>query len=194
MSKPDQSPTLDVLIEQVSQGDTAAFAVIVDRYKTTAYTTAYQLLKNREEAEEVTQDAFLNVFRYVSSYRGEAQFTTWLYRVVYNLCLTRLRRKSRLVYQDWDRQSLTVAAEDESAWEQLQRQDQVRYVRIALDQLLPDDRLVLTLHYLADKPVSDIAAITSWSLSAVKVRLHRARQRLEKVLVHLLQSETNGLL
>ncbi len=194
MSRQNQSPELDVLIEQVIQGDTAAFAVIVERYKSLTYTTAYQLLKNRQDAEEVTQDAFVNVFRYLSSYRGEAQFTTWLYRVVYNLCLTRLRRKTLPIYQEKSEHPLTIATEDKLAWEQMQRQDQVRFVRLAMDQLLPDDRLVLTLHYLTDKPVADIAQVTSWSLSAVKVRLHRARQRMEKVLVNLLGSEAKGLL
>ena len=82
-------------INLVIGGDTHAFAVLVDRYKNLVFTLSLKMLQNREEAEEVSQDAFIKVYKSLPKFKSESKFSTWLYKVTYNTCLDRLRSKKR---------------------------------------------------------------------------------------------------
>lgn len=79
-------------INLVLKGDTNAFAVLVDRYKDLVYTLSLRMIKNREEAEELSQDTFIKVYRSLGKFKGESKFSTWLYKVAYNTCLDRLKK------------------------------------------------------------------------------------------------------
>ena len=81
------------LVELVLAGKNDAFALLVDRYKDMVFTMAVGLMRHREEAEEVAQDAFLKVFKALPKFQGKSKFSTWMYRIVYNECISRLRRK-----------------------------------------------------------------------------------------------------
>lgn len=82
------------IIKQVLGGNTNAFAALIDRYKSMAFTIAYRFLKNREDAEEAAQDASINAYKNLASFRHDSKFSTWLYRIVYNQCANRARKKS----------------------------------------------------------------------------------------------------
>ena len=82
-------------IDRVINGDTSAFAVLADQYKVMVFSLALKMLKNREEAEEVTQDSFLKVYKSLAKYKGESKFSTWLYTITYNTCLDRIRKNKR---------------------------------------------------------------------------------------------------
>ncbi|WP_339716229.1 sigma-70 family RNA polymerase sigma factor [uncultured Kriegella sp.] len=81
-----------LIINNVLNGDTTAFAVLVNRHKNMVFTLAFRMLKNREEAEELAQDTFVKVFRSLEKFKGEAKFSTWVYRITYNGCLDRLKK------------------------------------------------------------------------------------------------------
>ncbi len=85
-------PGDEQLIERIQQGEIRCFADLVDRHKDRALTVAVRLLRRREDAEEAVQDAFVRAFRGLAEFRGESRFSTWFYRILYNICLTRLRR------------------------------------------------------------------------------------------------------
>ena len=82
-------------IRLVREGDTNAFAVLVDRYKDMVFTLSLKMLKDREEAEEVSQDTFLKIYKSLSKFNGEAKFSTWIYKVAFNTCLDRLKKNKR---------------------------------------------------------------------------------------------------
>ena len=84
-----------VYINRILDGDTNAFTVLVDRYKDLVYTLAMRMMKNREEAEEVAQDAFIKTYKSLDKFKGESKFSTWIYRVAYNTCLDRLKKNKR---------------------------------------------------------------------------------------------------
>lgn len=81
-----------ILINQIKHGDTNAFGQLVDRYKDLVYTLAIRMLKNREEAEEVSQDTFIKTYKSLDRFKGDSKFSTWIYRVAYNTCLDRIKK------------------------------------------------------------------------------------------------------
>jgi RNA polymerase sigma-70 factor (ECF subfamily) len=82
-------------IDDIINGDHNAFSFLVDRYKNLVFSLALKMLKNREEAEEVSQDTFLKVFKSLDKFKGESKFSTWIYKVAYNTCLDRLKKNKR---------------------------------------------------------------------------------------------------
>jgi len=84
-----------IIIDQILEGDTNAFSVLVDRYKDLVFTLAIRMVKNREEAEEVSQDTFIKVYKSLSKFKGNSKFSTWIYKVAYNTCLDRLKKIKR---------------------------------------------------------------------------------------------------
>src|ERR1700704_5826586 len=82
-------------IRSVRDGGTNAFAVLVDRYKDMVFTLSLKMLKNREEAEEVSQDTFVKIYKSLNKFNGESKFSTWIYKVAFNTCLDRLKKNKR---------------------------------------------------------------------------------------------------
>jgi RNA polymerase sigma factor (sigma-70 family) len=187
---------LKVIVKKVIEGDTTAFRYIIDQYKTLAFTTAFRIVKNKEDAEEITQDAFLKAFKALPNFNWNAGFSSWLFRIVYNTALTKIRKKNISTEQldEIREKSYLQFSENGKAWEQIRRQERERYIRLAMDQLSMEDNLVLTLYYVGDHTLPEISEITGFGRSAVKVRLHRARKRLHKELLLLLNNEANDLL
>lgn len=173
-------------VKAVLQGDTKAFGHLADRYKDFVYTLSFSLLKHREEAEEASQDAFLKAFRALSRFRQDAKFSTWLYRIAYNECITRLRkRKTELPLADGlDNQQLTEKQEfTETPWRQ--REEQYRQLHSAIGELAEADRAVVMLYYFEKLPVEEISAIAGIGASNVKIKLFRARKKLYDKLMRL---------
>ena len=81
------------IIDQVKEGDLLSFRLLVDKYKTMAYHIAIQVVRNNEDAEEIAQDAFLKAYQSIKSFKGESKFSTWFYRIVYNLAISKTRKK-----------------------------------------------------------------------------------------------------
>ena len=84
-----------ILINQIIEGDTNAFSILVDQYKDLVFTLALRMLKNREEAEEVAQDTFIKTYKSLHKFKGDSKFSTWIYRVAYNSCLDRIKKNKK---------------------------------------------------------------------------------------------------
>ena len=143
-------------------------------------------MKNTEDAEEVAQDAFVKVFRFIHQYNGESRFSSWLYKVVFNTALTKASTNAKQLYRKEEirRNLFTVQPAIREDNDGLEKEDTLLLLQQGLNQLYPDDKLILTLFYLAEKSISEIAEITSWNRSNCKVKLMRARKRLKEVLAH----------
>ncbi len=181
-------------IDRVLQGDHSSYAILVERHKDMVYTLASRMLKNREEAEEVAQDAFLKAFRSLKRFRKESRFSTWLYRIVYNLCVSHLRKNKKQV-QSLDDNNYHVDPEDpHQKMDQLEASDRSRFIRQALERLGYDEQTIITLYYQDDQSIAEIAEVTLLTQANVKVKLYRARQKLHQHLGNILNHEINSLL
>ena len=178
-------------IEQIIAGDASRFAWFVDTYKDMAFSIAVRILGNDQDAEEVVQDSFLQAYRSIRSFKGNSKFSTWLYRIVVNSSLNRAQKK-RGVYEDIELVAEQIPAV-ESSYQGLARQDQTRYISQAMEKLRPEDRLILTLYYLEEQSLGEIAEITGEPKENIKMRLHRARNRMYGVLSRLLNMKTKIL-
>jgi len=181
-------------IERVLQGDHSSYALLVERHKDMVYTLAFRMLKNREEAEEIAQDAFLKAYSSLKNFRKQSKFSTWIYRIVYNLAVSHLRKNKKQV-QSLDDDEHPLDLEDtQQKMDSLEEGDRQKFVQQALSELSYDEQTIMTLYYQDDLPVGEIAKITQLTESNVKVKLHRARKRLHEHLGHLLKHEINSLL
>ncbi|NMB89425.1 MAG: RNA polymerase sigma factor [Chloroflexi bacterium] len=166
------------LIERCRRGDRDAFSELFERYKNLVYRTAYLMLGDAGEADEVLQEVFLSLFAGLASYRPEkSAFSTWLYRVTFNRCLNRRRRQSRLVGL-YGRFGFFTRGEESS----LERAEDGESVRQALRRLSPPLRAVIILRYYQELSYAEIAAVLEISPGTVKSRINLAHQTLSRLL------------
>lgn len=167
------------IIDQVKQGDLLAFRLLVDKYKTMAFHIAMQNVRNVEDAEEIAQDAFLNTYQSISKFKGESKFSTWFYRIVFNLAVSKTRKKkietSNIDETEISDYEIAEAYEEFTSMEQEERSQQIKQ---AVNKLKEDESLIITLFYLNENTIEEISTITDLSISNVKVKLHRARKSL----------------
>ncbi|PDV99425.1 RNA polymerase sigma factor [Candidatus Chloroploca asiatica] len=179
------------LIAQAQQGDPQALTQLVLTQQHYVYSIAMSVLKHPEDAADLTQEAFIRLFRALPQYNGESRFTTWLYRLVVNLGRDELRRRGRQVpltppalEEDEADQLASVADDDRwtSPEQALDSQEVRSQVRRALDQLEEHYRLVLTLYYFDDLKYADISEILDIPLNTVKSHIRRGKDRLAAIL------------
>lgn len=169
------------LITATLSGDDEAFALLVARHKRKVFSLAARFARDRDELEDICQEVFIKAFENLKAFRREAPFEHWLSRIAVRACYDFLRRIRRekthtslddLVYELRDRSHEARQAAREAhellAW--------------GLSKMRPEERLIITLLELEEKPVKEIAELTGWSESKVKVRAFRARQALKTIL------------
>jgi RNA polymerase sigma-70 factor (ECF subfamily) len=179
----------EALCQRVGAGDAAAFDVLVGRYQGRAYRLAWSMLRDAEDARDVSQEAFLRVYRTADRFRAEARFSTWFYRILVNLCLDHQRRGSwwrrLLVREDTageaegsllDRQPAPLA----DPADQLERAQLMARMWGAVQRLSPQQRAAILLHVQEELATSQIATVLGCSEATVRVHLHRAVSVLRK--------------
>jgi RNA polymerase sigma-70 factor (ECF subfamily) len=167
------------LVAAARAGDRAAFDELVRRTHAATYTLALRLTLNEEDARDVTQEAYLRAFKGLKNYRGDAQFSTWLYRITANCASTFLNSRTRHRHEDLGEVGEPVDVSHEADVEMMAGSSDLRdRLDVALAQLPPKLRAVVVLRDVYDLPHEAIAAELGISVSAAKVRLHRARHRL----------------
>ncbi|MBM3225620.1 MAG: sigma-70 family RNA polymerase sigma factor [Candidatus Tectomicrobia bacterium] len=186
-SDPLSEATDRALMQRLQAGDRTAFDALFRQYVSKVFRQASHFLGNPAEAEEVVQEVFVTVYEKASTFRGEAAFTTWLYRLTANAALSRLRRRKRsreVAMEDYlpkfqpDGHHLVVrpivdwSADVETRLAEAQMQ---QFLRQAIELLPPVDRAVLVLSDFEDLSNKDIGETLGLTVSAVKSRLHRAR-------------------
>ena len=170
------------LISGVLKGDQQAYAGLVSRYQNYVFTLALRFTKNREDAEEVSQDIFIKAYRSLADFRGASKFSTWLYTIVNTTCITFLRKKRMEVHSLDNEKVFEVADSQDSGMRanQVEQKSRVAMVNNAIGMLNPDDAEVLTLFYKGEQTLEEIAMILGIEANTAKVRLHRARTRLKE--------------
>lgn len=179
----NQKPTDRELIARVLGGEDRAYELLVDRYSHMVYTLAARMLRDRELAEETAQDIFVKAYQSLSGYRGSARFSTWLYTIAYHRILDVAAREKRHKSYRTDQLPEGMPLRDlEDTWSQLMEGERRDLIHRALEELPGDDRLLISLFYLQEQSLREIAAITGIRAGTVKVRLFRARERLRDLI------------
>ncbi len=175
-------PSDKEVIIRVLQGEQRAYEVLVTRYQSFVFSIALRYTRNREDTEELAQNAFIKAYRCLNDYRGDAKFSTWLYTIVSSLCLTFLRKKKLPVYSIDQDGMFELAATMDSGMQtnMVEEKSKIKLVNDAIALLNPDDAKVLTLFYKADQSLEEIGLIMGIEPNNAKVKLHRARQRLKE--------------
>ncbi|NLJ44823.1 MAG: RNA polymerase sigma factor [Bacteroidales bacterium] len=170
-------------IDKVLAGNVNAFSYLIDRHKDKAFNLAYRICGNREEAEEIAQDAFLKAFRSLKDFRKKSSFSTWLYRIVYNtsVSLVRTRGSRVLSLEEFPADAVDFLAESSNEDEAV---DNYRnsLVNFALQKLHEEERGLITLYYFDELETDEIALITGIKKQNIKVRLFRARQKMAGII------------
>ncbi|MET0392688.1 MAG: sigma-70 family RNA polymerase sigma factor [Chitinophagaceae bacterium] len=175
------------IISKVLRGDQQAYAGLVDRYRNFVFTLALRFTKNREDAEEVSQDSFIKAYRSLADFRGDSKFSTWLYTIVNTTCLTFLRKK-RVETHSLDSEKVFEAADSLDSGLRanvVEQKSRIGMVNNAIRMLGTDDAEIITLFYKGEQTLEEIAHVLGIEANTAKVRLHRARARLkEKMETH----------
>ena len=179
-----------LLIDELREGDMAALAILVEKYKRLVYRVAVQITKNHEDANDVMQDTFLKVYESIHSFRKDAAFETWLYRIVVNHATNLVKRRERRresplsgtsemeIHPDLRR--ATDLANNPQL--HLERKERQRWVTQAVNSLPLKQRTVVILHEFEGLTHPEIASILNCSEGTVRSRLHYARHKLKDLL------------
>jgi RNA polymerase sigma-70 factor (ECF subfamily) len=167
------------LIKDILSGDTDAFADIVDRYKSRVFTMAYRMLSSREEAEDVSQETFIKIYRSLKTYdAGRTKFSTWVYRITYNLCIDYLRKRKEAAPLEED----ILAASSGTPEEITEARDSAVRLHQAVQNLPEEYRVPLMLFHFQGLSYQEICRVLNVPMSIVKNRLFRARKLLREKL------------
>src|SRR6266487_695653 len=171
------------LVTASKSGDQYAFALLVQRYQRHVFNLVYRMLQQYEEANEITQETFFAAWQGLPSFRGDARFSTWLYRIAYNCCLKQLEQRKR----DLALQAAVQAEQffqeeccDERAAEELEAHERQALVREHLSLLPAKYRIVLILRHLQELTYEEMAEILAIPIGTIKTHLFRARNLLKE--------------
>ena len=188
-------PSDSEIISLVLKGDHNAYALLVERYKSYVFTLTFRFTKNREDAEEVSQDIFVKAYRSLADFKGTAKFSTWLYTIVNTTCITFLRKKRLDVKSLDDERTFEVADNQDSGFRanQVEQKSRLNMVNQAIALLSPDDARIITLFYKNEQSLEEIGQILGVEVNTAKVRLHRARTRLKEKMERYFSEEVRDL-
>jgi RNA polymerase sigma-70 factor (ECF subfamily) len=184
------------LITAVLNGNTALYAELVKRNQRYVFTLAMRFSKNREDAEEIAQDCFVKAYRALGTFKQTSKFSTWLYTITYTTAMTFLRKKNLDTASIDDNEHVLQVANAGTDFDgrAVERKSGYAYLNRAIDLLLPDDAAIITLFYKGEQSLEEIGEALGMEANTVKVKLHRARQRLKDKLQYLLKDEVKELI
>jgi RNA polymerase sigma-70 factor (ECF subfamily) len=170
------------LVSASQRGDQDAFAQLVQRHQRRVFNLAFRMLQQYEEASEVTQEAFLAAWQGLPTFRGEARFSTWLYRIAYNCSLKQLelRKRDRTLQANVEAEQSLAEGEQERVDARLESRARQSLVREQLAQLPAKYRIVLILRHLQDMSYEEMAELLKIPIGTIKTHLFRARNLLKE--------------
>ena len=172
------------IIENIRKGDKRQYARLIDRYKEKAMTLSVRMLRNYQDAEEAAQDAFVRAYNALDKFEGTAKFGTWLYRIVYNVCLTKIAKRNddmhAEMYDDEMSYENLEAGSMMPLEHEIEMKDLVRVVQNTIERLPGRYATIVSLFYFQELSHEEICEVTQLPLGTVKVQLHRARALLQE--------------
>jgi len=180
-------------IDRILKGDNNAYASLVNKHKNLVFTIAVKILKNREDAEELAQDVFIKAFEVLNTFKKESKFSTWLYRIAFNMAVSKTRKK-KLPTVNLETEIIENFSIDDIVpdMQELSNEEQKNCIEKALNVLPYEENIIITLFYYDDKSIEEISEITSLTVSNVKVKLHRIRKKLYSIIHQIIIKEFNS--
>jgi RNA polymerase sigma-70 factor (ECF subfamily) len=177
------------LIAESLAGNTAAFGELVRRHQDRLYNTVYRMVDNAEDALDVVQEAFLNAYQSLDSFKGDSLFFTWLYRIAVNTAISLKRKKRAMVRIDGRNGEAVIdpldPSEESRPGHALEQAEQGRRIQHALSRLSPEHRAVLVMKDMEGQKYETMAEVLGVPIGTIRSRLHRARLELREVLEQL---------
>ncbi len=170
-------------IEKTLNGDVNAFSYLVKKYERMVFTIAVKMMQSREEAEDVAQEAFIKSFKSLKRFKGDAKFSTWLYRISYNHCLDKLKERKRHFHSE----DIDVIQEKDLNFETdilytIERKERKEIIDNALKKLTDEEQIIMTLYYFEELSIKEISKITAINANNIKIKLYRSRNKLLSLL------------
>jgi len=170
-----------ILIERIKGGETALYDKLVVEHSPRVLSVIRGVLCCREDAEEVAQDVFVKAFFSLKSFRGDCSFSTWLYRIAYNMSVSKVRKKKES-FLPIDMLSIPDNSSQALAETIIEQKQQEKLLNMLIEELSAPDRFLLLSFYIHEKSISELSAITDMSESNVKVRLHRMKKKMNSMI------------
>jgi RNA polymerase sigma factor (sigma-70 family) len=183
-----------ILIKNVVAGDKQAFAELVNAYKDMAVLLAYNIVLNQEDAEEIAQDSFVKAYSRLQSFRADARFHTWLYRIVVNTALNKKKLKKHYPVEITESLGDELSSGADDIYAIQITNEHRKHIQFALQSINTNERLCLALFYLNELSVEEIHELTGITNSNIKVLLHRGRKNLYTALHRYLKNEMINLI
>lgn len=178
------------IIESIRRGNQSDYALLVERYRHKAFSMLKRLLKNEMDAEEALQDSFLKAYSSLSGFKGEAKFSTWFYRIVYNTAMTIINANKRKTEKEMVSINEDFEIESHDSEIYSKSENVYQYIINMVEKLPPRNALIIILYYIDDMNLHEISQVMGLSLVNVKVMLHRSRNALKDLVIkHNLQEE-----
>ena len=170
-------------VRRIQHGEVDAFEVLVRRHEKTIFNLVYRMLGDYDDAIEVSQEVFLSAYRAIGQFRGDANFSTWLYRIALNHATTQRRSNNSRQHRTAPIEDMELIRDSQPGpAETLEKKEMQERVQLALNKLSPEDAAVILLRDLQDVPYDEVARLLEIPVGTVKSRLHRARQALKSLL------------
>jgi len=183
-------------ISKVLDGEVNAFSFLIDRYKDYVYHVALKIVKNDADAEEVTQDCFLKAYKSLDTFSQKSKFSSWLYKIAYYTAISKTRNKYNQLSTSLDDHDIKVSTVSNtvSALDSIKHSEQKKYINEAMEQMPENMQLILSLHYLKECSVKEVAEITGLSVTNIKTILFRGRKALYINLEKILEGELKSII
>jgi len=179
-------------VELVKNGQTSSFSYIVEKYRNIVFSIALKVLKNREDAEEMAQESFIKVYKSLRTFKGNAKFSTWLYRITYNTCISELRKR-KMHFASTEEVQIKDEAQEMNL-DGIPEENRAKVIKEAMGRLPEDEYTLVLLYYFEDQSIEEISKVTGLSESNAKVKLFRARKKLYTILNDIMKDELYTLL
>ena len=184
------------LIEKAKAGDVKSFEILIANYKKRAFNIAYRMLGNLEDANDVTQESFLKIYRSIDKFKGKSSFSTWLYSIVSNTCIDFIRRNRKKTTisidtnYDEDGYEIEIADEKNTTESLFEKKEIIRSIHDAINRLNHDQKIVIILRDIQGFSYFEISKILNISEGTVKSRISRGRKNLKNILEEMLYTNS----
>jgi RNA polymerase sigma factor (sigma-70 family) len=176
-------------IRMILRGEKEYFTFLVEKYQDKAYHLCYKILRDKEEARDSAQDAFVKAYEALPGFRLDSAFSTWFYRILYNTCISKVRKDRYLSGPEPDMATMNHGSYDNDAVSGLDLQDMRYLLEKAYEVLNPDEIFLADQFYHEERSIEELAGMTGLSQSNVKVKLFRARQKMHARISSVLKEE-----
>jgi len=167
-----------ILIDKIRAGEEGLYKPLVDKYSSKILSIVKGVVRDRSDAEEVAQDVFVKAYFSLNKFRGDSSFSTWLYRIAYNMSISKVRKKNRYINVENINSFADSTGGDNDSNNALEKERRFKTIDALIERLEPLERFVLLSFYNHDKSIKEIAEITGMSEANVKVKLHRIKKKM----------------